>query len=54
MLKNFETRIIMNEHELFQCLMQDGIMSIENGKTNVRCETCGFGLAVKYMKIANA
>ena len=31
-----------------------GIVSIENGKTNVRCKSRGFGLAVKSIKIANA
>ena len=34
--------------------MQDVFISIENGKTNVHCETSGFGLATKSMKIANA
>jgi hypothetical protein len=42
--KECETRIEMNEHELFQCLMQEGIIPIENGKTNVHCETCGWVL----------
>ena len=59
MLKHSETRIVLNEHELFDVKYsnrkwQEGITPIENGKTNVHCVSRDFGLAVKFLKIANA